>query len=305
MSSGCLPGQRGGECDHRPVPQVHRVRADADPAQRRHAEYRRQPPAARPPRVQRRGRDRGEQQAAGIDRGFSSGEMPERQGENKHARHSRQIQPPGPDGGQLAQREGESKRRAEQQRGCVGVGAVIHEGRIGRSVENRHRHRRSKGAEERDRDPRTHAVMTKDEKPQNGGPHQIELLLDGERPQMLQWRQRTEALEVRHVVQDLIPVAGVSDRGEQGGAQFGAAGRLDDRGGRAHRQQHHRERRQQATSPADPEVTQPRSLPGEQVGDEETAQHEEHVDAEKTAAERVQVFVVTHDGEDRDRAHAI
>jgi hypothetical protein len=99
-------------------------------------------------------------------------------------------------------------------------------------------------------------------------------------------RELTESVEIRHVVQDLIPVTRVRDRRQQRQPQRGLLVRLDHgrRGGDD--DQHHGQRRQQASCPPGPEVPQVQSpesvVPGEQqVGDQESGQDEEDVDAEE------------------------
>jgi hypothetical protein len=99
-------------------------------------------------------------------------------------------------------------------------------------------------------------------------------------------RELAEGGEIRHVVQDLIPVTRVRDRRQQLQPQRGLLGRLDHGSRGGDDDQHHGERRQQAPGPPGPEVPQVQSpegvIPGDQqVGDQESGQDEEDVDAEE------------------------
>src|SRR4029077_10177456 len=106
------------------------------------------------------------------------------------------------------QREGQGQGGAVQQRGGVRVGAVVDQRRVTRRVLERHGQRRQRGQDQRGRDAGTPSVQQKNEQPQQQGPDQVKLLLDGQRPQMVQrrrCREQAERGEVRHVMQDLVP----------------------------------------------------------------------------------------------------
>ncbi len=127
---------------------------------------------------------------------------------------------------------------------------------------------------------------------------------------MLEDGRRPEAREVGLLCQRLPPVARVGHRAEQGGAQRGTLARLQQADRRAHRDQHQRERGQQAAGTtlvevADPDPAIPAGTDDQQVGDQIAAEHEEDIDAEETAPYPGQALVERQDGQDRQRAHAV
>ena len=110
----------------------------------------------------------------------------------------------------------ERGNRAEEKRLGPRVGAVVDAQRIlARVVEQRHRRGRRDRARERDqreREPPTAAE--REQARENERPHQIELLLDCERPQVHEWRVRADRSAVRHTVDDEPPVGHVAEGGE-------------------------------------------------------------------------------------------
>ena len=255
-------GDRPGQRDHRPVPQVDPVRADPHPAQRGQAGHGGDDAGARRGGDQARRAHRGEDETGRVDGPVAAGEMPGGPGQQDEPDYARGVQAPdlrGRERGQGRQREGQGQRGSDQQRGGVRIGAVIDQRRVARRVFEPHGQRRHRGQDQRGRDAGTPSVQPENEQPQEQGPDQVELFLDGQRPQMIQrWRcrEQPERGEVRHVVQDLIPVAGVRDRGQQRQPQRGALARLDHRGRRGDHGQHQGQCRQQAPGPPGPEVLQ-------------------------------------------------
>ena len=111
-------------------------------------------------------------------------------------------------------------------------------------------------------------------------------------------------------MQDLEPVARVGDRGQQRQPQRGFLAWLDHRRGGGDGDQHHSQRRQQAPGPPGPEVPQVQPAQsvvpsGQQVGDQESAEHEEDVHAEETARQLGGALVEPHDGKYGQRPHPI
>ena len=119
-------------------------------------------------------------------------------------------------------------------------------------------------------------------------PHEVELLLDRQAPQVPQ--QRRVGGVVRDVADDLAPVAEVGERPRQVAPHAGAlGGRPDDERDDGDHGQHHAERRQQPAGPAQPELAEV-DAPGrlalldQQRRDQEAGHDEEHLDADPAAA---------------------
>ena len=216
------PHQRGAERDHRPVPQVDPVGPDADPAQRTPAGERGDDPVAGRRGDQTRRAERGQQQAHRVDDRVAAGEVPRGPGQNDEPGDAAYVEPPGMrgrDGRQRPQRPGQRQRGPDQQGRGVGVGAVIDRGRVAaRCVLNRHDQRRNRGPGQRARDTSAAVGQPDDDTPHDQRPDQVELLLDGQRPQVIEWRRRPGLPgrgEVRDVMEDLVPVARIRGRGQQ------------------------------------------------------------------------------------------
>ena len=92
-------------------------------------------------------------------------------------------------------------------------------------------------------------------------PQQVELLLDRERPQVLQQRRALERLEVGLLREDLVPVVDVEERGDRVAARpHGVAGQEDRRHERGDGDDQERGRQQAARAP-EPELRTGRCVP--------------------------------------------
>ena len=132
------------------------------------------------------------------------------------------------------------------------------------------------------------------------GPHQVELLLDGQGPGVAQRRGHLELGEVGLVGHDEVPVRIVEERGQpvrfEGG--FDDVGTTEARVDGQHHQQEH-DGGQEPFGPPEPERAQADGLAAvpladQQSGDQEAREHEEEVDAEVAAVGPVEAEVVGH-----------
>ena len=140
------------------------------------------------------------------------------------------------------------------------------------------------------------------------GPQDVELLLDGEAPRVVQRRRRAERLPVGSRSAELPPVGDVDGRGHHGPAQAEAGAALDQpRGHEDQDGQQQPQRRQQAAGTAAPERGQAEPAAAEvvedQPGDEEARHREEEVDAQVTTVEVT--GVEGDDGKDRQPAQPV
>ena len=128
-------------------------------------------------------------------------------------------------------------------------------------------------------------------------PHQVELLLDRERPEVAERRRAREEVEVRLARRDEPPVRDVEEAGDAVAAEPSElVGRDLDPGEDRHRDDHEQQGRQQPAGAPAPERQQPDALVAapfehQQGGDEEAAQHEEGVHAEEPTGEPLLVEV--------------
>ena len=122
-------------------------------------------------------------------------------------------------------------------------------------------------------------------------PHQVELLLDREGPQVPERAEGGEGLEVGVAAGDLVPVRGVGPRRQHRTRHGGEAGQVAvDQGPDGRGCDDQCQGRQQAPRPACPErpegdATRPAVLVEEEPGDQEAGQDEEEVDAQVAAGE--------------------
>ncbi len=141
-------------------------------------------------------------------------------------------------------------------------------------------------------------------------PQQVELLLDRERPQVLEQRRPSDGLEVGLLPEHEVPVRHVPEGGQRVAAQSGHLARQkDDRVGEGDDEQQV-ERRQEPAGAAQPERLQVDAAPSsplreQQRGDEVAADHEEDLDPEETAGDPGQISVVKEHGDDRERAQPV
>ena len=141
-------------------------------------------------------------------------------------------------------------------------------------------------------------------------PHEIPLLLDGQRPEMAQQR-RVGRGEIRCPAQDLAPVADVENRPRQVPLQCRLLfWRAEQRSPDRHRDEHREHGRQQSPSPAQPELfeTDPLlllALVEQERGDQVAGDDEEHLDSEETARHPPEAAVIEHHCHDADRAEPV
>ncbi len=235
-------------------------------------------------------------------------------GEDRDARQAGQVQPPltrGGCGGEPPQRPAESQGGPDEQGGGMGIRAVVEAGGVlaGR-IPDGHGQGRGGRAQPGTGHPRPPPAAGAQDRGQDERPDQVELLLDGQGPEVLQRRGRPEHREVRLVTQRLPPVARVGDGGQQAGPQRRQLIWLEhgDRGRDGG--QHHRQAGQQPAGPADPEAAQvkpaavvPRG--GQQVSDQVSADDEEHVHAEEPAGQPEESLVEGQHRQHRDPAQPV
>ena len=212
------PGARHQE--HGPVPEVDAVRALPDPDHRRRAEQ-----SAGDGRGgvdgdeddQRRDAREHEIPAA-VERRVELADVDEAPQEHEQGREPDDVQRhrgPLPDpSSELPRRQQDRHAGADEQATRVCVGAVVDARRIPTgAVQQRHEERRhGGGAENRDGqlDPRRSPELQRQAQEQR--PQQVELLLDRQRPQMLEHRLPPDGGEVRLLVEDQVPVRDVAER---------------------------------------------------------------------------------------------
>ena len=211
---------------------------------------------------------------------------------------------------QAAQRPAQGEGRADQQGGGMGIGAVVHPRRVGAgNVDERHRERGQRGGRPGHPGPDPAALAGLEHDDQQQRPHQVELFLDAERPQVLQRVRRPELREVG-LVPDLPPVAGVRHRPEQCLPQRGQLARLDDGRRRGHGDQQHGQRREQPARPPRPERAQPQAavpvpLGDQQIRDQVPAEHEKDVNAEEAPGKRRELLMKGDNGKHGQRAQPV
>ena len=137
-------------------------------------------------------------------------------------------------------------------------------------------------------------------------PHQVELLLDRQRPHVRQGRRLCRLGEVVRAAHDEVPVGHVEERRERVEPERGEFARGGHEVGvRSDADQDQEEGRQQAARPAHPELPEtdgepPCPLAQQQRGDQEAGQDEEHVDAEEPARRERRPTVVQQHAEHGD-----
>ncbi len=276
---------------------MQQVDAVGDPAQL--AQWLgRQPPLDRP-RLEDHAQqeDRGEgvdREAALVEprRGLLDGAPPER-GDQQHHDTDAGHEPPGQSFHELGpggQHHGEE--RPGQQLHRPGLGAVVHPSRVGpRGVEGDHGHRgqprqRPEGDDQDPPGPPPHGQQARHQQREE----QVELLLDRQRPEVLDGRRGGEQVGVGLVGEDEPPVGHVRQGGQDVAGQLGQlVGGGDERPEQqddaGQGQQGRRHQASEAPPPERPQrhAARPAVLSQEQGGDQETRQGEEGRDAEVAA----------------------
>ena len=193
------------------------------------------------------------------------------------------------------------------------VGAVVDARRVATgAIQQRHEECGERGGRE-DGDRELHARRSPElqREAEEQRPHQIELLLDRQRPQVLEHRLAAEAREIRLLVEDQVPVGDVAERRDHGPAEFRCLVREEHDDVRARHRDHREQRREQPPRAVEVEAaeSEPATVPPPCVEqhrrDQVTAEHEEHVDAEEPAAEPSELGVVQEHGGDREGAHTV
>ena len=189
---------------------------------------------------------------------------------------------------------GECHQGPGQQREDPGVGSHVHARGIA-AVEERD-HRRGRGDEQCERDRGdARGTSPSPRTPDDDGPQEVELLLDGQAPQMLERRGCGEGVPVSVTRRDLVPVGGVELgpwRVSAGHDPFAGLGDQPQHH-HDHDQQNH-DRGQQSPQATSPESDQIQStgfgeFADEQRGDEESRECEEQVHAEEAAGQPIVV----------------
>ncbi len=315
-----LRERRRGQRDDRPVPQVDPVGPDPDPAQYGPAEHPADQARGRRGQHHAARRQRRDQQPGRVEHPVRPGEVAHGPGQHGDPGQAHRVGDPGvvtvhrPQracGRQPAQRPGQRQRRPDEQGRGVRVGAVIHPRRVRAGhVDQGHGQRGQGRSGPGHAGPEAAGPAGLEDHEQEQRPDQVELLLDGQRPQVLERWRRPELGEVRVVRQRLPPVAGVGDRGEQRRPERGQLGRLDHGRGRGHHDEQDRQGRQQPPGPPGPESAQvqpavPVPLGGQQVGDQVSAEHEEDVDPEEPPGKCGQLLMKGNNGNNGQCAQPI
>ena len=177
-------------------------------------------------------------------------------------------------------------------------------------VQQRHRDRDHQGG---DGEPFGHAEHTTCPDPQqhhhHQRPQQVELLLDGEAPEVAQ-RREVPGRAVSLPDPDLVPVRDVEQPAQHVATQFAERVRSEDRRVRDQHEHHHEQRREQPASTPHPEMPEMDAagallLGDQQQRDQVTADDEEDLHAQEPAGQPLTVGVVDHHRHDCERAHAV
>ena len=210
-------------------------------------------------------------------------------------------------------RRGQREREphAHEQAHRARVGAVVDAARVAmRVVEQRHLGARCN----REHDRHGGDVLLLEpqlvHEDEREGPHEVELLLDREAPEVLERRGRTRGLEVRQVAEDLPPVVVEQQRRHDVGTHLVEQHVVEH--GAERGRAHHRERngRKQPAHAAHPEALERDAarrlvLGHEQPVDQIARYDEEHRDAHEPTRRPAHLHVVQDDGEHRERAQPV
>ena len=252
-----------GEGEDRPVPEVDAVGPHADVDEERDAE-----PAAEAHRRVGHGRDDGDgrhvhqEEAAAVEERSALGAEDAQEREPDRPEHAGRGHRSGlhrRDAGlQLPRVPEERQAAAEHQAADAGVRPVVDERRVGRVVQQRHQHGRGeREGQHGDEQPVRPLAEQHQEAGQGQRPQQVELLLDGQRPQVAQQRRPLELVEVGRAAQDEVPVHRVGEGGEEVALEAGQLLPDEQDADQGDGEQQCEHRGQQPAGPAEPEVLQP------------------------------------------------
>ena len=268
------------------------------------------------------GRDRERDEAAAVEEGGVLVGLPDHQRDRDQAGDAEAVERVAGAGGdpraQLAARPDHRQGRAEEQLEGARVGAVVDpRGVEARVVEGRHQDRRDQRQQQGgDGQPRPHPGGQRrlahelDPEQQDERPDDVELLLDRQRPEVVERAGRGEAGEVGDVAEDQLPVADVEGRGDDAVAELLRLGGAEDRHPGDDDDEHREQRRQQAPGAGEPEAAEPdvaaaRQLREQDVGDQVAAEGEEDADPEQAAGRPAEAEVEGDHGEDGDGAQPV
>ena len=203
-----------------------------------------------------------------------------------------------------------------------GVGSEVDPRRIRPRVEeDGHQDRRQdpQGDRQGHTDPAPRAPSPVQQEQEHQRPDQVELLLDRQRPRVLQRRGRRELGEVGLVRVDGVPVVHVEQGGDgvapqarevdegvgAGGPEMGVQDQVE--GERANDEEEGRQQPPRPPSPEGGQVDAAGAAPllEQQRGDEEARQHEEQIDSEVPTRRPTELEVVRHHPDDGGRAQAV
>ncbi len=299
----------------RPVVEVHAVAHEPERAQRRDPERGPDRPGDQHRRDDQRDEHRVQRETAAVEEVVALAD--DGPGSDEHAERDRAAgrdrDAHAPVGEPLAAGERDRQQRADQQLDRTRVGAVVHAGRVVPGGEQHRCEHRRAGRERPDDDGEAAARAAGPERhaDEQQREHQVELLLDCERPEVLHRRGCGEQRGVRLVAEHEAPVRHIAQRTEpvarqpsglvsvgDGQAVDRDPGQRDERG------------RQDAARPPGPEAAEgdPAAVVAllEQQGrDEEAGEGEEDADAEKAAGRPAEAGVEQQDTRDRQPSQAV
>ena len=198
---------------------------------------------------------------------------------------------------------GDERQPCAQQHGeRAGIGAVIDAARVGDGRYGGERHHNAAHPRALD------AQLQHDE--QEHRPHDVELLLDSERPEVRERRGIAECVEIRDILRDLPPVVEEEKRRQDIGPHLGEHHVVEDRAQNGNDDNERDRCGHKAPHAPHPEPLEVDSVGlfefrKKQAGDEVSRKHEEDRDAQEAALRPGEVKVVEHDGDDGERADAV
>ncbi len=204
------------------------------------------------------------------------------------------------------------RRPAEQELPGTGVGAQVGPVRPEQMGGQPHPDQRSDGEEQRGADHKVPGAprprrADREQDTEHQRPTEVVLLLDGQRPGVLQGARRGELGEVAVPGDDLLPVGYVEQGGQGRVSELGRyQARTPDPGVQRQDDEQEEHGGKETTGPAPPKGDHPAYRPAighQDAGDEVPGQDEEHVDAEPPTSEIAEVK--GDDGGDGDGPDAV